>query len=144
LSCFEVSFVFFSSTQHSIHRVFPSHNVLLFWIGRPSVTSGGPVPNPTFPTGGIAFGPATIVDPQRTEGEPLVHIDRFGNIWESGPWGFSTGQGFVAKSTDHGDSFHIVSPAGVRPNASPVGGGDSDKRQRTTTLANFDLGCPTL
>jgi hypothetical protein len=91
-----------------------------------SFTNGGPVPNPTFPTGGIAFGPATIVDPQRTEGEPLVHIDRFGNIWESGPWGFSTGQGFVAKSTDHGDSFHIVSPAGVRPNIIPVGGGDSD------------------
>jgi hypothetical protein len=89
-------------------------------------TNGGPVPNPSFPTGGIAFGPATIVDPQRTEGEPIVHIDRFGNIWESGPWGFSTGQGFVAKSTDQGDSFHIVSPAGVRPNASPVGGGDSD------------------
>jgi len=91
-----------------------------------SFTSGGPVPNPTFPTGGIAFGPATIVDPQRTEGEPVVHIDQLGNIWESGPWGFSTGQGFVAKSIDHGDSFNIVSPAGVRPNISPVGGGDSD------------------
>src|SRR2546428_67583 len=89
-------------------------------------TNGGPVPNPSFPTGGIAFGPATIVDPQRTEGEPLVHIDRFGNIWESGPWGFSTGQGFVAKSTDNGDSFHIVSPDGLRPNIVPVGGGDSD------------------
>src|SRR3989441_618704 len=89
-------------------------------------TNGGPIPNPTFPTGGIAFGPATDVDPQRTEGEPLVHIDQFGNIWESGPWGFSTGQGFVAKSTDHGDSFHIVSPDGLRPNIIPVGGGDSD------------------
>ena len=91
-----------------------------------SFTNGGPVTNPTFPTGGIAFGPATIVDPQRTEGEPLVHIDQFGNIWESGPWGFSTGQGFVAKSTDQGDSFHIVSPDGLRPNITPVGGGDSD------------------
>ena len=89
-------------------------------------SNGGPVPNPTFATGGIAFGPATVVDPQRTEGEPLVHIDQFGNIWESGPWGFSTGQGFVAKSTDHGDSFHIVSPDGLRPNIVPVGGGDSD------------------
>jgi hypothetical protein len=91
-----------------------------------SITSGGPVPNPTFPTGGIAFGPATIVDPQRTEGEPLVHIDQFGNIWESGPWGFSTAQGFVARSTDHGDSFHIVSPNGLRPNPTVAGGGDSD------------------
>src|SRR3989441_5266591 len=89
-------------------------------------TNGGPIPNPTLPTGGIAFGPATIVDPQRTEGEPLVHIDRFGNIWESGPWGFSTAQGFVARSTDHGDSFHIVSPNGLRPNPAATGGGDSD------------------
>src|SRR5207245_6614881 len=91
-----------------------------------SVTSGGPVPNPTFPTGGIAFGPATIVDPQRTEGEPLVHIDQAGNIWESGPWGFSTAQGFVARSTDQGASFHIVSPNGLRPNPAATGGGDSD------------------
>ncbi len=91
-----------------------------------SITSGGPVPNPTFPTGGIAFGPATVVDPQRTEGEPLVHIDKAGNIWESGPWGFSTAQGFVARSTDRGDSFHIVSPNGLRPNPAATGGGDSD------------------
>jgi len=89
-------------------------------------TNGGPVPNPTFPKGGINFAPAIIVDPQRTEGEPLVHIDQAGNIWESGPWGFSTDQGFVAKSTDNGDSFHIVSPIGLRPNPTPSGGGDSD------------------
>jgi hypothetical protein len=89
-------------------------------------TNGGPVSNPTFPTGGINFAPATIVDAQRTEGEPLVHIDQAGNIWESGPWGFSTAQGFVAKSTDNGDSFHIVSPDGLRPNPAPGGGGDSD------------------
>lgn len=91
-----------------------------------SFTSGGPVANPTFPSGGLAFGPATIVDPQRTEGEPLVHIDQAGNIWESGPWGFSTAQGFVARSTDSGASFHIVSPNGLRPNPTASGGGDSD------------------
>jgi hypothetical protein len=91
-----------------------------------SFTTGAPPPNPTFSPGGIAFGPATIVDPQRTEGEPLVHIDQAGNIWESGPWGFSTAQGFVARSTDHGASFHIVSPNGLRPNPAATGGGDSD------------------
>ncbi len=89
-------------------------------------TTGGPTPNPSFPTGGISFGAHTIVDPQRTEGEPLVHIDQAGNIWETGPWGFSTAQGFVARSTDSGDSFHIVSPNGLRPNPAPAGGGDSD------------------
>src|SRR2546427_7691772 len=89
-------------------------------------TTGGPTNNPSFPTGGISFGAHTIVEPQRTEGEPLVHIDQAGNIWETGPWGFSTAQGFVARSTDNGDSFHIVSPAGLRPNAAPSGGGDTD------------------
>ena len=89
-------------------------------------TTSGPTNNPTFPTGGISFGAHTIIDPQRTEGEPLVHIDQAGNIWETGPWGFSTAQGFVARSTDNGDSFHIVSPAGLRPNAAPSGGGDTD------------------
>ncbi len=91
-----------------------------------SFVNGGPTTNPTFPTGGIGFSTATIVDPQRTEGEPLVHIDQAGNIWESGPWGFSNAQGFVAKSTDNGDSFHIVSPNGLRPNPAASGGGDSD------------------
>src|SRR3989475_8474076 len=92
----------------------------LFYLNTP------PTPNPTFSSGGIAFGPHTIIDPQRTEGEPLVHIDKFGNIWETGPWGFSTAQGFVARSSDNGDSFHIVSPAGLRPNPAPAGGGDTD------------------
>ena len=89
-------------------------------------TTGGPTLNPSFPTGGLSFGAHTIVDPQRTEGEPLVHVDQGGNIWESGPWGFSTAQGFVARSTDSGDSFHIVSPNGLRPNPAASGGGDSD------------------
>jgi len=92
----------------------------LFSVNQP------PTQNPTFPTGGLAFSPATIVDPQRTEGEPLNHIDKYGNIWETGPWGFSTAQGFVARSTDNGDSFHIVSPNGLRPNPAASGGGDTD------------------
>src|SRR3989442_4161900 len=89
-------------------------------------TTGGPTPNPVFPTGGISFGAHTIVDPQRNEGETLIHIDKFWNIWETRPWGFSTAQGFLAKSSDNGDSFHIVSPAGLRPNAASSGGRDTD------------------
>src|SRR5207244_7000281 len=89
-------------------------------------TTGGPTPNPVFPTGGISFGAHTIVDPQRTEGEPLVHIDQAGNIWETGPCGFSTAHGFVARSSDNGDSFHIVSPNGLRPNPCTARGGRRD------------------
>src|SRR5256714_14094968 len=87
-------------------------------------TPGGPVPNPTRPTGGIAFGPSTVADPVRTEGEPMIHVDRNGNIWESGPWGTSTQLSFVHRSTDGGDSFHLTSST-QRPDA-PPGGGDTD------------------
>jgi len=87
-------------------------------------TSGGPVPNPTRPTGGIAFGPSTVADPVRTEGEPMIHVDLNGKIWESGPWGTSTQLSFVHRSTDGGDSFHLTSST-QRPDA-PPGGGDTD------------------
>src|SRR5213596_296822 len=87
-------------------------------------TSGGPAPNPIRPTGGIAFAPSVIVDAQRTEGEPIVHVDRSGNIWESGPWGTTTQNSFVHKSVDAGDSYHIDS-VGLRPDP-PPGGGDTD------------------
>src|SRR5260370_6960510 len=91
-----------------------------------ALAPGGPAPTPSFLTGGRGFTIATMVDSQRTQGEPLVYVDQSGNIWETAPWGFSTAQGFVSKSTDQGASFHIVSPNGLRPNPAPGGGGDSD------------------
>ena len=88
--------------------------------------AGGPAPNPVRSTGGLAFSrPATIVDAQRTEGEPLNYIDPEGNYWDSGPYGFSTAQSWIHRSTDGGNQFNIVSFAGLRPNA-PPGGGDTD------------------
>jgi hypothetical protein len=88
--------------------------------------AGGPAPNPVRSTGGLAFSPpATVVDAQRTEGEPVNFIDKDGNYWESGPYGFSTAQSWIHRSTDGGDQFNIVSLVGLRPNA-PPGGGDTD------------------
>jgi hypothetical protein len=88
-------------------------------------TPGAPTPNPTHPTGGIAFAPAVVIDAQRTEGEPLNFIDKDGNIWETGPWGLSTANSFLHRSTDNGDSYHIASPVQLRPDL-PPGGGDTD------------------
>src|SRR6266850_1005611 len=79
---------------------------------------------PNYTTGGMTFGPSNVVDFQRTEGEPLLHLDKDGNYWETGPWGFSTTQSFIHRSVDGGDQFNVVSPTAVRPN-SPPGGGDS-------------------
>jgi hypothetical protein len=88
-------------------------------------TDGGPAPNPSRSSGGLAFGPATVIDAQRTEGEPVNHIDANGNYWESGPYGTSTQLSFIHRSTDGGDQFNIVSPVGLRPDL-PPGGGDTD------------------
>jgi hypothetical protein len=87
---------------------------------------GGPGAPPRG-TGGLAFSPpATVIDAQRTEGEPVNWIDpRNGAYWESGPWGVSTQQSFVHRSVDGGDQFNIDSPIGTRPDAGP-GGGDTD------------------
>jgi hypothetical protein len=83
------------------------------------------VPIPKFEPWSARFTPATVVDPQRTEGEPLVKIDADGNIWESGPWGFSTNMSFIHRSTNDGKKFHLVSTIGTRPDE-PPGGGDTD------------------
>jgi hypothetical protein len=86
----------------------------------------GGTQGPRYVGGKLLFSPATVIDPQRTEGEPLNYIDaRTGTYWESGPWGTSTQNSFIHRSDDDGLSFHIVSPLGIRSD-SPPGGGDTD------------------
>jgi hypothetical protein len=87
--------------------------------------SNGITPTPVYGRWSAVFGPSTIVDAQRTEGEPLDFLDAQGTWWESGPWGTTTQNSFVHKSTDDGKSFHVVSPIQLRPDAGP-GGGDTD------------------
>jgi hypothetical protein len=82
-------------------------------------------PVASYGTWNARFASATVVDPQRTEGEPLLSVNRDGAIWESGPWGFSTSNSFVHRSTNDGQEFHLVSAVGARPD-SPPGGGDTD------------------
>ena len=93
----------------------------------PGSDVGGEVGPPTIirTTGKLRFSPATVVDAQRTEGEPLDTFDKNGNLWESGPWGTTTQNSFIHRSTDGGLEFHIDSPNGLRPDPGP-GGGDTD------------------
>jgi hypothetical protein len=82
--------------------------------------------SPRYVGGKLLFSPATVIDPQRTEGEPLNFIDpATGNYWETGPWGISTQNSFIHRSNDDGLSFHVVSPVGLRSDI-PPGGGDTD------------------
>ena len=68
---------------------------------------------------------STVIDAQRTEGEPINFIDRTGAYWESGPWGTTTQMSFIHRSVDGGNQFNIVSNNGLRPDT-PPGGGDTD------------------
>ncbi len=83
------------------------------------------VPQPTRVKSDLVFATATVVDPQRTEGEPLNAIAGASDYWESGPFGTSTEQSWIHRSTDGGLEFHVVSPIGLRPDL-PPGGGDTD------------------
>jgi hypothetical protein len=96
-------------------------------VGTPSSTPANPIGPPTINrvAGKLQFSAGTIVDAQRTEGEPLNWFDKNGNYWESGPWGTTTQNSFVHRSTDGGLEFHIDSPNGLRPDPGP-GGGDTD------------------
>src|SRR5690242_528335 len=54
--------------------------------GTPGSTGGGSggTPTPTYVAGKLVFAPATVIDPQRTEGEPLNFIDpKSDEYWES-------------------------------------------------------------
>ncbi len=96
--------------------------------GTPGSGTGGNggTPAPKYVAGKLVFSPATVVDPQRTEGEPLNFLDpKTNDYWESGPYGTTTQNSFIHRSTDNGLEFHLDSPAGLRPDA-PPGGGDTD------------------
>ena len=77
------------------------------------------------PASALIFGPSTIADFQRVEGEPLNYIDKDGHYWISGPFGTTAQQSWIQRSLDNGDQFNLVSTTGLRPDA-PPGGGDTD------------------
>ena len=74
-----------------------------------------------------AFGREVIVDHQRLGGEPSISIDSQDRVYVAAPFGFSTTASYVWRSTDHGQSFHLV-PGDLATFGKPttcVGGGDS-------------------
>ncbi|MFL6033589.1 MAG: hypothetical protein ACJ74I_00790 [Gaiellaceae bacterium] len=83
------------------------------------------IPTPSYGTWNAKFSSATVVDAQRTEGEPLDLIDSDGTFWESGPWGTHNQNSFIHRSTNDGQEFHLVADTGLRPDL-PPGGGDTD------------------
>jgi hypothetical protein len=94
--------------------------------GKVTVTTsarGADGPVPSAPANGLAFGAATVVDPQRDEAEPLVEIDKSGKVYDCGPTGFSNASDYSLVSTDFGDQFHLL---GTPPRGQQGGGGGGD------------------
>ena len=116
------------ASPYSYNGTFSTSSVPVQQVTPPGSTGGGSggTPIPRYVAGRLVFSPATVIDPQRTEGEPLNFLDPNSNTyWESGPWGTTTQTSFIHRSTDNGLEFHVDSPAGLRPDA-PPGGGDTD------------------
>jgi hypothetical protein len=86
-------------------------------------TEAGETSLPSANANGLEFSAAVAADNQRDESEPLVEIDRAGNIYSCGPTGSSQAADYVQVSTDGGDSFHLL---GTPPRGQAEGGGGGD------------------
>ncbi|MFL5929782.1 MAG: sialidase family protein [Gaiellaceae bacterium] len=78
---------------------------------------------PSVSARGLQFSAAVPADPQRDEAEPLMEIDRAGNIYTCGPTGFSNASDYAQVSTDGGDQFHLL---GSPPRGQQGAGGGGD------------------
>jgi hypothetical protein len=78
---------------------------------------------PSAPANGFAFSAAVAADNQRDQAEPLLQIDKAGNIYDCGPTGFSNFSDYSEVSTDHGDQFHLL---GTPPRGQQSAGGGGD------------------
>lgn len=102
-------------------------------------------PGPPMDTGGIVFNPSTVVDSQRQVGEPDIVVSPVftpGNpfsadVYASGPWGTSTQQSYAWKSTDNGDTYHVIGR--IRPDIGPGGGDTSTEVDDQNFLFLTDL-----
>jgi hypothetical protein len=80
-------------------------------------------PLPSAPPLGLAFSAAVASDNQRDQAEPLLQIDKAGNVYDCGPTGFSNASDYSQLSTDHGDQFHML---GTPPRGQQGAGGGGD------------------
>jgi hypothetical protein len=77
------------------------------------------------PAQGLAFSASVAADNQRDEAEPLLEIDKAGNVYDCGPTGFSNASDYaqVSPPTQGGDQFHLL---GSPPRGQQGAGGGGD------------------
>lgn len=93
------------------------------YTGELTVTTRAPDEQASAPLDGFAFAAAVAAENQRDEAEPLVEIDRAGNIYACGTSGTSQLAEYAQVSTDGGESFHLL---GVAPRGQMAAGGGGD------------------
>jgi len=104
-----------------------------------TTTAGGDPVVPSASAQGLQFSAAVPADAQRDESEPLMEIDRAGNIYTCGPTGFSQGADYAQVSTDGGDQFHLL---GTPPRGQQAAGGGGDCGLATGPDKNADGNFP--
>jgi uncharacterized repeat protein (TIGR01451 family) len=74
---------------------------------------------------GLAFSASVASDNQRDEAEPLIEIDKAGNVYDCGPTGFSNASDYaqVSPPNQGGDQFHLL---GTPPRGQQGAGGGGD------------------
>jgi hypothetical protein len=72
----------------------------------------------------LLFSATVPSDPQRSQGEPAVTVDKSGRIYSCGPTGFSSVNDFASVSTDGGDQFHLMGSPPRGQMSTAEGGGD--------------------
>jgi uncharacterized repeat protein (TIGR01451 family) len=96
------------------------------YTGNLRVTTTVRAPETSLPSAdaqGLAFSAAVASDNQRDQSEPLIEIDKAGNVYDCGPTGFSNAADYAQVSTDHGDQFHML---GTPPRGQQGAGGGGD------------------
>ena len=95
--------------------------------------TGGEASLPSADAQGLSFSASVPADPQRDEAEPLIEIDRAGNIYTCGPTGFSNASDYAQVSTDGGEQFHLL---GAAPRGQQGYGGGGDCALATGVATN--------
>ena len=82
-------------------------------------------PLPSAPAQGLGFSAAVAADNQRDQAEPLLEIDKAGNVYDCGPTGFSNASDYaqVSPPNQGGDQFHLL---GTPPRGQQGAGGGGD------------------
>ena len=96
------------------------------YSGKLVVTTAVPEPSlPSAPAGGLEFSASVAADNQRDQAEPLIEIDKAGNVYDCGPTGFSNVSDYaqVSPPNQGGDQFHLL---GTPPRGQQSAGGGGD------------------